>query len=85
MPSERKNQAKQGRPAEKPNRFPLSIIRYLVTFPPYYLIIRILGLVIVLLIAVAMGELFTRDGLAGLLLILGYILLNYLASWLGKH
>ena len=57
-----------------------SIKRYFVTLPSTTLDIRILGAAIVLLTIVLTGRLMSKDALAFVLVILGYLLLRYHAK-----
>jgi len=79
-----KKQSKK-RQSAKPNNFLLSIIRYIASFPPYYLVIRLFGAVILLILALSTGELFAKNGLLLVLGVLGYILLIYISGWFEKN
>jgi hypothetical protein len=69
----------------KLKRFLFSVIRFIVGFTRKYMSFRVWVLGLILLIIVIMGELFTKNTLLILLIILEYILLIYLDKWLQKH
>ena len=71
--------------ASKVKPFLLSAVRFVVSFARKYISVRVWALGIVLSIFMLIGELFTRNALLILLIILAYILLVYLDKWFQRH
>jgi len=84
MPSNPKKRV-QNKQVSSPTGFWFPIIRYLASFPPYYLTIRLIGAVFLLLIVIGSGDLLTITGLVLGIGIIGYVLLIYLGKWVERH
>ena len=77
MPSTSNENPDKQKLTSKPIHFLSSAIKYIVSFPPHYLVIRLFGAVILLLLVVSTGSVFAEDGIFLMLGVLVYILLIY--------
>lgn len=79
-PSQKQAHNKKDRTAAKSKTLFERIVRYLVSFPPYYLPIRIIGAVFLLLLVIGSGDLLSSTGIVLVLGILSYVLVIYLSK-----
>lgn len=84
MAQPRKNHRNKDQNTSRPMNLLERTVRYLVSFPPYYLPIRIVGAIFLLLLVIGNGDLLTSVGFISVLGILIYLLLIYLSKWFEK-